>query len=753
MSITPARTRGSHAVDKHPEQLSPEKKNERKQRVLKHGATALVGSISEAIVIKDQDVFLVVQQDGDIPLGDHHGFGLYYHDCRYLNGYELRWAKAQPDLLASTAERGYMADLYLTNPDIRMPDGKLIRKEQIGVHWSRICDGESRILSDELHFENYSMESVEFPITLAFQSKFEDIFEVRGAEPETRGQLHDPEWRAGMLWFHYDGADGIHRGLTVHFSSKPEQTDHNGATFRVHLDARGTHELGLSMKISESRNPSAIEPKPHAFDSVKRIAAKQQSASDAWMQKQTRMSSDSIILNDTMERSLRDLAMLRSSIESQEFFAAGIPWFATLFGRDSLITAIQTLAYNPGVAEATLRLLARYQGKRVDEWRDEEPGKILHELRVGEMANLDEVPQTPYYGSVDSTPLFLILMARHAMWVGNTSVFQELRKNVEAALGWIDNYGDANHDGYVEYQSHSKHGLTNQGWKDSGDSVMNADGTLAKPPIALVEVQGYVYAAKTGIADLYERAGDKAAATTLREQATRLKRQFNRDYWMEKDKFMALALEAGGRAANVISSNPGQALWTGIVDQDKVEAIIDRLMSVEMFTDWGVRTLAKGERRYNPIGYHLGTVWPHDNSLIAAGIRRSGSDDAFLQVFEGILSAAMGFRFFRLPELFAGFNRHDYSTPVRYPVACHPQAWAAGTIPFFVENLLGLVPDAFEHRLHIIRPLLPKMLNGFKVEGLRVGDASVDLQFKRSTDGGVVVHTLRKDGDLQIDVE
>ncbi len=752
MNTSPAKSRNAHAVDKHPEQLSSDKKNERKQRVLKHGATALVGSIAQAVIVKDQDVFLVVQENGDIPLEGHHGFGLYYHDCRYLNGYRLRLANAEPDLLASTAEPGYMADLFLTNPDIRMSNGKLIRKEQIGIHWSRICDGESQVLCDEIRFENYTLDSIEFSVTFTFQSAFEDIFQVRGAEPEKRGRLYDPEWHEGILWFRYDGADGIFRSLAVHFSSTPEQAARSSATFHISLGARERHVLAISLQISETKDGTP-RPRPRSFPSAKTIATRQQKASDEWMQKQTRIRSDSILLNNELERSLRDLAMLRSSIENQVFFAAGIPWFATLFGRDSLITAIQTLAFNPSVAEATLRLLARYQGKRVDEWRDEEPGKILHELRVGEMAHLDEVPQTPYYGSVDSTPLFLILVARHAAWVGNLELFQDLKKNVEAALKWIDDYGGLNHNGSVVYQSRSRHGLTNQGWKDSGDSIVNADGTLAKPPIALVEVQGYVYAAKMGIAELYERADDKETATKLRNQAAQLKERLNRDFWMEKERFMAIALEASGRAANVVSSNPGQALWTGIVDDDKAKAIVDRLMAPAMFSQWGIRTLAEGERRFNPIGYHLGTVWPHDNSLIAAGIRRYGFDAQFAHVFQGIFAAAMGFRFYRLPELFAGFNRQDYTAPVRYPVACHPQAWAAGTIPFFVENLLGLVPDAFESRLRIVRPMLPDMLNECDVEGLRVGQATVDLQFRRSPSGKVTVHTIRQDGDLQIVME
>jgi glycogen debranching enzyme len=397
--------------------------------------------------------------------------------------------------------------------------------------------------------------------------------------------------------------------------------------------------------------------------------------------------------------------------------------------------------------------MAKYQGIKIDPWRDEEPGKIMHELRVGEMAHLNEIPQTPYYGTIDATPLFLVLVARHAAWIGELRVFNDLRPNIEAALSWMSEYGDRNHDGYLEYQKASKNGLSNQGWKDSGDAITNEDGRLAQPPISLVEVQGYVYLAKISLADLYELAGESRRATELRQQAESLRSRFNRDFWIEDRQFYALALESKNRPVSVISSNPGQALWTGIIDRTNARATVDRLMSDELFSGWGIRTLASKERRYNPIGYHLGTVWPHDNALIAAGCRRYGFDQEACRVFTALVEAAEQFEHHRLPEVFAGFRRENYGVPVRYPVACHPQAWAAGAVPYLVQAVLGLVPDGFNHRLWIRHPALPDFVHWVEVHRLRVGSAHADLRFERAQNETVRATVIEVSGNLDVVVE
>ncbi|MGH7258959.1 MAG: amylo-alpha-1,6-glucosidase, partial [Nitrospiraceae bacterium] len=530
----------------------------------------------------------------------------------------------------------------------------------------------------------------------------------------------------------------------------PDREEGTTATFAMTLQPGKSWELGVSLTLAESQKPGRPQPCTPVERHLEAVKHALDESSDEWLSREAVIESDSLLLNRVVRRSLLDLHVLESSLKGDRFFAAGVPWFVTLFGRDSLITALQTLAYDPDIARDTLQLLARYQGQRVDHWRDEEPGKILHELRVGELARLHEIPHTPYYGTIDATPLFLVLVSRHADWTGDLELFKELRPNIEQALEWIDQYGDGDGDGYLEYDSTTKHGLINQGWKDSGDAIVTAEGTLAQPPISLVEVQGYVYMAKHSIAELYDRTGEKERAADLRRQADELRRQFNRDFWLEDKGFFALALEADDRPCAVISSNPGQALWTGIVDTDKAGKVVDRLLEPDLYNGWGIRTLSHHERRYNPIGYHLGTVWPHDNALIAAGCRRYGFGAAAKRIFLGLLEAAMGFDHYRLPEVFAGFPREEYGVPVHYPVACHPQAWAAGSIPYLLETMLGLQPHAFEQRLDIVNPDLPPLISWLEMRRLKVGQSVVDLRFERKADGRLVAEVLHVNGPLNV---
>jgi glycogen debranching enzyme len=735
--------------DRH--RLAPHQEHARRTRVLKGGQSAITRGIAHAIVIKDENLFFLAEPSGDVPLGGEHGLGLYYHDCRYLNGYELRLAGAAPDMLSANAGQGAQAVFELTNPDLQLPDGTTLQKEELGITWTRVVDSAAPALLDVIRFQNFDPGAVAFPLTLTFAAAFEDIFVVRGAVPKEQGRIYPPVWRDGALWFLYDGADGVRRRLTVQCDPAPARVDESALQFDITLESRAHCEVVVALRLLEATDPATAAVPPPAVPAVGRVQAALEAEATQWLAGQTEVESDSLLLNNVLDRSLRDLRVLRSTLAGDAYFAAGLPWFGTLFGRDSLITALQMLAYNPAIAEQTLRVLARYQGTRIDEWRDEQPGKILHELRVGEMAHLHEIPHTPYYGTVDATPLFLVLVGRHATWTGDLRLFHDLRDHIERALTWVDRYGDLTGAGYVSYAGRSDAGLTNQGWKDSGAAIMNADGSPATPPIALVEVQGYVYLAKTGLADLYARAGDAARAEQLRREAIDLRARFNRDFWLADQDCYALALQAGGAPAAVVSSNPGQALWTGICDDDKAQQTVARLMADDMFSGWGVRTLATGAARYNPIGYHLGTVWPHDNSLIAAGFRRYGADEAACRIFTGIVEAAMYFESYRLPELFAGFARGPHSVPVRYPVACHPQAWAAGSVPLLLATLLGLEPDAFARRLRIVRPMLPDFIDRLHVRGLRVGAARADLAFTRA-DGRLAVD-VQVDGDLDVVVE
>jgi glycogen debranching enzyme len=719
------------------------------------GATSVMRSIAHAIVIKDGDIFFLCEPDGAAPLEAGHGFGLYYHDCRFLSGYELRLGGRRPDRLVWNADRGFLAVLGLSNAEIRTTDGRTLPRHSLEIKWSRLVSNEHLTLFDEIELRSLALYPVEFIVSLTFQAGFEDVFAIRGLFQGKRGQLHPPGWleeEGGLaLRFAYDGADRLYRRLTARFSPAPGGTNQNTAHFKVALRPKERGRILVSLQLSESSDAEAARPLARTPVDLASVEFSLRSSSEVWLQQETEVASDSLLLNRVMDRSLRDLCMLRSRLGEASYFAAGVPWFVALFGRDSIITALQTLAYDPRIAEQTIRLLANFQGKLVNEWREEEPGKILHEIRVGEMARLGEVPHTPYYGTIDATPLFLILIGEHARWRGSLSLFNELKGNVEAALEWIARYGDLDGDGYVEYLCKTEKGLSNQGWKDSGDGIVNTDGSLPAPPIALVEVQAYVYQAKRGIAELFRRSGDEKRARQLDREADELRNKFNRDFWVEAGWY-ALALQKDKRPVEVLSSNAGHALWTGIADEEKARRTAEALMSGEMFNGWGVRTLSAGEVYYNPLGYHLGTVWPHDNSIVAAGFKRYGCDAAAMRVFMGLIHAAIHFDGRRLPELFGGFHRDDYGVPVPYPVACQPQAWAAGTMPYLLTTLLGLEPEGHENRLRVVRPALPDFVNRVEIRRLGIGEARADLRFERM--GGMIeVKVMNIDGSLDVVVE
>jgi glycogen debranching enzyme len=711
-------------------------------------------SIAKAVVIKHGNLFFLAPPEGEVPMSRGHGFGLYYHDCRYLNGYELLIGGEHPEPLAARSWEGGRAVFQLTTPDFEAPNGRTIPRETVGLKWDRVIDAEQCVLHEQLDIQHFGYEAVDFPLTMRFRSGFEDVFEIRGLLREVKGKLFKPVWKDKCLVFSYEGGDKIRRSLAVHFYPLPAEIKGDTVHFQISLKPNEIKHLRISLAVAESEEqPNRLFAQTSVYRDLRAVSHGIKSSAEHWLKRETEFHSDSLLLNRVMHRSLMDLHMLKTSIVGDEFFAAGVPWYVTLFGRDSLTTSLQTLAFWSDMPAPTLRLLARYQGTKVNDWRDEQPGKILHELRVGELARMNKIPHTPYYGTIDATPLFLILVSQHARWAGELDLFHELRGSVERALQWIDEYGDVAGDGYVSYLSNTKKALTNQGWKDSGDALVTEDGRFAEPPIALAEVQGYVYMAKIEIADLYERIGEREYATRLRAEAKALRARFNRDFWVEEEGCYAMALEAGHRPCRVMSSNAGHALWTGIAEEEKAGRVVQRLMKPDLFNGWGIRTLSNNERRYNPMGYHLGTVWPHDNSLIAAGCRRYGYDDEAARIFVGLLEAAMDFEDYRLPELFTGFGREDYGQPVRYPVACHPQAWAAGSIPFLVETLLGLVPDAFNRRLKIVKPFLPDFINHLELRHLKVGPASVNLRFERTRDGSLEAHVAELTGELKVEVE
>ncbi|HEX8939964.1 MAG TPA: glycogen debranching N-terminal domain-containing protein [Candidatus Limnocylindrales bacterium] len=473
----------------------------------------------------------------------------------------------------------------------------------------------------------------------------------------------------------------------------------------------------------------------------------------AWLSGTARVETDNEIFDLTLERSISDLRLLMNAgpEAGERYVAAGVPWFATLFGRDAIVVALQLLAFRPQLAVETLAVLGARQATEVDDWRDAEPGKILHELRSGEMVRAGELPHTPYYGSVDATPLWLVLLGATYEWTGDRSLLERHWPTALRALEWIDRWGDRDGDGFVEYARRSERGLYNQGWKDSGDAVRDREGRRAELPVALVEVQGYVYDAKVRLARLARALDQSDLAARLDREAAELRERFELAYWIPDLDYYAMALDGQKRPADAIASNPGHCLWSGIVAPDRARKVATRLLAPDLFSGWGVRTYASGQRGYNPIGYHTGSVWPHDMSLIAAGLKRYGLQDEANTLIGSIFEAAQGFPAFRLPELFCGFERDGAASPVPYPVACSPQAWSAGAPFLFLQTMLGLEAHADRGELELQRPHLPEWLERVAVTDLRVGEAAVDLVFRRS--GAMTsAEVLRKVGDLAVTI-
>lgn len=699
----------------------------------------------QPVVAKQGSLFLLCMPDGDVQGNSDQG--VYFHDMRYLSAETLRLNQQPLVSLLADAGDGHRALFVLTNPDLADADGTLrVRKEALGIRREK-CLGDD--YTEIIAVQNYVREPAEFTLQLRYAADFADMFVVRGMHPGKRGKLHPARWYRSRLTFRYDGADGHERTATLRFSHAPDAHQAGELTYRLRLKGQQRWELKVTCELRDGRG-GPLECTPNATGGARR--SDRERAEAGALGSGTQVETSNPLFNAIITRSFLDLHMLSMRQEDQVFFAAGVPWYVALFGRDSLVTSIEMAAFEPEVGANTLRVLAGHQGTKVDDWRDEQPGKILHELRVDELANLNEIPQTPYYGSVDSTPKFLILLGVYSAWTGSLDLFHELRDNVRAALAWIDQYGDADGDGFVDYQTHSPRGGRNQGWKDSGNGVVMPDGQLAEPPIALPEVQGDVYLAWRSTADLFERDGDLATAQALRQKAQQLYAAFNRAFWLPEAGYYAFCRQADGRFSSSIASNAAHALWTGIIDPRHARAVVDRVLEPDMFSGWGIRTLSTTDASYNPVDYQVGSIWPHDNATITAGMLAYGYTDPANQVFTAIMQAATEFEHFRLPEVFAGYDRGFASQPVKYPVACNPQAWAAGSIPYMLAATLGLQPDAFNACLHIRQPSLPGWLDWVRLRHLRVGQAEVDLEYRRSGEETLVAVT-RKEGALLVSVE
>jgi glycogen debranching enzyme len=698
--------------------------------------------ISGALVIREKNLSLVTLRNGDIPVEDNYGYGLYYRDCRFLSGYVTRINGLAPTEILSTDDKNYTSTTVLTNPELYDSEEKLVDGTTISIRRERYIAGE---ISETIDIENFNEFAVVLDFSFHFRADFADIFTIRGVTRGTDGKAQPPSYDHGTLTFTYDGKDGHTR--VTHIVLDPAPSSVEGSTCHYSISLK-PHEYSRMTIVISAHD---LAPGEHIKKETAPLARRLKGVEASYVETREcciNLGTDNHIFNKVFMRSLADLRMLYMIMKENVFYSAGVPWYDTLFGRDSLIASMQVIPYNPTISKSTLQLLASYQGTKKDDWRDEEPGKILHELRMGEKANRNEIPQNPYYGSVDSTPLFLIVLAEHIDWTGDIGLFHELHDNVEAALTWIDAASD--NDGFLTYTERSSKGLYNQGWKDSFDGISHSDGQLAKAPIALPEVQGYVFMAKKRIAKLYDRLGKEDEAKRLRKEAANLFWHFNEKFWMEDKQFYAEAIDARGQC-DVISSNPGQALWGEIVDRKNASCVIDRLFEGDMYSGWGVHTLSTMEKRYNPLGYHNGTVWPHDNSIIAMGMKKYGREDGLARLFTGMYDAASFYLSYRLPELFGGYHRQRYDVPIKYPVACSPQAWSSGTIPYMLTASLGMVPDALAQKLTLNKPQLPPWLETLKINSLHVGDGRVMLEFRRVGES-TLVNVMEKRGDLNVEV-
>ncbi len=700
---------------------------------------------AKAVSIKQGSLFMLCDDDGDVRADSEEG--LFFHDMRYLSEEALLLDGEPLISLLSDAGEGYKGIFELTNHALSdKSESGTIRKEGLGVRREKVL-GNDYVQRIEIH--NYLKQPAKLSLDLTYAADFVDIFVLRGRKQGKRGTLHRPEWQGSQLCFRYDGADGHTRATRLRFSEEPDERQGSGARYHLDLDARASWQLAVTAEVrDEYEGGLKVRPDGGTGASPK----DRERARSGALGPKTCVETDGRIFNDILTRSLLDLHMLRMREHDHAFFAAGVPWYVALFGRDSLITSLQMVAFEPQICAATLRVLAGFQGSKVDDYRDEQPGKIPHEFRLGEMADLGEIPQTPYYGSVDSTPLFLIVLGVYVAWSGDFGLFHELRDNVDRALKWIDDYGDSDGDGFIDYETHSSKGLRNQGWKDSGNGIVMEDGSLAEPPIAMPEVQGDVYHAWLTTADLFDRAGERQRAEELRRRAQRLYQAFNDQFWLEDLQYYALCRDGTGRFSRSVASNPAHGLWTGIVDPSRARAVAERVLKPDMFSGWGIRTLSGEDRSYDPVAYQLGSVWPYDNSMIVAGLRRYGLLDELSRVFRSLVEAAAEFDHYRLPEVFAGYDRSRASRPVKYPVACNPQAWASGSIPQMLMAALGAEADAISHRLRVRQPRLPDFLRRVDVRRLPVGDATVDLHFERS-DGRTQVTVTGKTGEVSVDVD
>ena len=692
--------------------------------------------------LKHDDTFVVLDSHGDIGASAGGPDGLFNADTRYLARLELTLDGLQPLLLGSNLrDDNSSLTVDLTNPDIYR-GGRLVLQKDL-LHIVRTFFLWRGTAYQRIGLQNHGEHPASFDLTLAFDNDFADLFEVRGSQRKRRGVATSRLLGPSDVALEYTGLDEQARSTMVHFDPRPTKLAANTATYHFEL----APQQSTSLFVTASCNA----PPSHTPEPFFRALLAHRREMRNFSRGATSIETSNDIFNEVLCQAMADLNMLMTETPQGRYPYAGIPWYSTTFGRDGLITAMQMLWIDPRVARGVLKRLAAFQAKSVDALNDAEPGKILHEMRGGEMAALREVPFAQYYGSVDSTPLFVMLAGLYVERTGDDETLRELWPAIEAGLAWIDGPGDPDKDGFVEYQRATDEGLQNQGWKDSYDAIFHADGQLAEGNIALAEVQGYVYAAKQLASRLALRMGLTDKARKLETEADALQTRFEEAFWCEELGTYALALDGEKMPCAVRSSNAGQVLFTGIVREERARMVAADLMRPHFFTGWGIRTIARGEARYNPMSYHDGSIWPHDNALIALGLARYGLKHSVEAVFKGLFDTATYMDLRRLPELFCGFQREKRRGPTLYPVACAPQAWASATPFTLLEAALGIEFDAARGEIRFRNPRLPAFLHEVILRDLKLGDSSVDLRLCKHNDD-VSLEVLRTRGKIQVSI-
>lgn len=692
--------------------------------------------------LKHDDTFIVLDSHGDIGASAGGPDGLFNADTRYLARLEMVLEDVQPLLLGSNMRDDNSAlTVDLTNSDVYR-DGRLTLPKDT-LHIVRSIFLWRGTAYQRIGLQNHGDHAASFDLTLLFDNDFADLFEVRGERRPRRGIGSSKLLGPTDVVLEYVGLDEQSRITALHFDPRPTRLSVSAATY--HFDLEPAQVTSLFVAVSCNK-PIMQKPVPFFRGLLAHRREMRTSSAGA-----ASIETSNNIFNEVLCQAMADLNMLMTETPQGRYPYAGIPWYSTTFGRDGLITALQMLWVDPRIAKGVLKRLALFQAKAVDPLADAAPGKILHEMRGGEMAALREVPFAHYYGSVDSTPLFVLLAGLYLERTGDVETLRELWPAVEAGLQWIDGPGDPDHDGFVEYQRATDEGLRNQGWKDSFDAIFHADGTLAEGNIALAEVQGYVFAGKQLAARAARQLGFADKALKLEAEAERLRVRFEEAFWCEDLGTYALALDGAKQPCKVRTSNAGQTLFSGMVREDRARRVAADLMSQKFFSGWGIRTVAAGEARYNPMSYHDGSIWPHDNALIALGLARYGLKHSVAHLFKGLFDAASYMELRRLPELFCGFRRERRRGPVLYPVACAPQAWASATPFTLLEAALGLEFDTARGEIRLRDPRLPDFLNDVVLRDLRLGASSVDLRLRRHGDE-VSLEVLRTRGQIQVSI-